>query len=121
MDAMLTGSGETRMADEDLCVAIGEDLTAHYPGYPWFVGCDHAAGSVHIDLLVDKPIGFERYGFLLYISTVLGAGGQKAVLRAGGELLERFGLRRGPASPDTAQIVREHGLIIDGAKNKSKH
>lgn len=119
MDAILTGSGETRMADQDLCVAVGEDLTQTFPGYAWFVGVEH--GSVIIDLEVPKPIGMERYAYRLNISTVLGPGGQKKVRSAGGELLERFGLRRGPAHEDTDQIASAHGLIIDGHRNKSKH
>ena len=118
MDAMLTGSGPDMMADQDLCVAIGQDLTRSYPGYFWMVGVQ--AGSVQIDLQIEKPIGLERYGYRLNVSTVLGAGGQKAVMRAGGELLERFGLRRGVAHEDTAEIAKEHGLIIDGHHNKSR-
>jgi hypothetical protein len=121
MDAIITGSGDTRMADQDVCIAVGEDLTKHYPGYYWMVGCDHQAGSVQIDLQVPKPVGLERYGYRLNISTILGAGGQQAVVRAGGELLERFGLRRGRASADTDDIVREHGLDVSNNKNKSKY
>lgn len=121
MDAIITGSGENRMADQDVCVAVGEDLTRHFPGYYWMVGCDHNAGSVQIDLQCPKPIGLERYGYRLNISTVLGAGGQKAVMRAGGELLERFGLRRGMAVAETDDIAREHGLDISANRNKSKY
>jgi hypothetical protein len=121
MDAILTGSGDNQMADQDVCIAVGEDLTKHYPGYLWMVGCDHEAGTIQIDLQCDKPIGMERYGYLLHLSTVMGAGGQKAVMRAGGELLERFGLRRKWAHPDTADIARENGLDVSNNKNKSKH
>ena len=121
MEATTTGSGEKQMADEDVCIAVGEDLMQRYPGYPWSVGCNHEAGTVVIDLMIDKPPHLRNYGYQLYLSTVLGAGGQKAVMRAGGELLERFGLRRTWAHPDTPDIAREHGLIIDHNKNKSKH
>lgn len=120
-DAILTGSGPTRMSDQDVCIAVGEDLTRAFPGYPWMVGANHEAGTLQIDLMIDKPIGLERYGFLLHISTVLGAGGQKAVMRAGGELLERFGLRRGVAHEDTSEIARAHGLNTDDNRNKSRH
>lgn len=120
MDAVLTGFGETRMADQDVCIAVGEDLTRHYPGYLWMVGVNHDAGTVCIDIQCDKPIGLGQYGYMLYLSTVLGAGGQAAVMRAGGELLERFGLRRGIAHEDTDHIAREHGLDTSNNKNKSK-
>ncbi len=119
MDAILTGHGENRMADQDVCIAIGEDLARAYPLYPWMVGVEH--GSVVIDLQIEKPIGLERYGYRLNLSTVLGPGGQKHVMRAGGEMLERFGLRRGTAHEDTAEIAREHGLDTDNNKNKSKY
>lgn len=117
-DFHITGSGENAMADQDVCIAVGEDLTKHYPGYPWMVGCQ--AGSVCIDLAVDKPLGMDRYGYRLNVSTVLGPGGQKRVMQAGGELLERFGLRRGEAPDDAAEQARENGLDVSGARNKSR-
>lgn len=111
---------ENAMADQDVCIAVGEDLTRAFPGYPWMVGVDHEAGMVKIDLMVHKPPHLRNYAMQLYLTTVLGAGGQKRVMQAGGELLERFGLRRGAAHEDTADIAAEHGLITDGHKNKSK-
>jgi hypothetical protein len=119
MDAVLTGYGENQMAEQDICVAVGEDLTRTYPGYYWMIGCEH--GSVIIDLEIPKPLGLERYGYRLNVSTVLGPGGQKRVRQAGGELLERFGLRRGTAHEDTNLIAAENGLIIDGHHDKSRH
>ena|ERR1700749_2250239 len=112
---------EHAMADQDVCIAVGEDLTRMYPGYLWMVGCNHEAGVVMIDLQVDKPPHLRNYAYQLNISTVLGPGGQKRVLQAGGELLERFGLRRTFAHEDTNEIAREHGLITDNNKNKSKY
>jgi hypothetical protein len=121
MEAYSQGQGENAMADQDLCQAIGEDLTRAYPGYIWAVGCDHNAGTVCIDLAVTKPLGLENWAYMLFISTVIGPGGQKRVMRAGGELLERYGLRRTFAHVDTSEIAREHGLDRDNNKNKSKH
>jgi hypothetical protein len=115
MEATVTGDN---MADQDACIAIGEDLARAFPGYPWMVGVDH--GSVCIDLALDKPLGMERYGYRLNLSTVFGPGGQKRVMQAGGELLERFGLRRTFAHDDTREIARENGLDIGGARNKSR-
>lgn len=120
-EAVLTGSGPTQMADQDVCIAVGEDLTRAYPGYFWMVGCNHEAGTIEIRLQVPTPIGTERFGYLMYISTAIGIGGQKAVMRAGGEMLERYGLRRKWAHPDTDDIAREHGLITDHAILKSRH
>lgn len=123
MEPVVTGSGETQMADQDLCIAVGEDLERMFPGYPWMVGCDHqkTAGRVVIDLGVEKPPHLRNYAYALNITSVLGPGGQQKVMRGAGELLERFGLRRGTAHADTHEIAREHGLIIDNNKDKSKH
>lgn len=120
MEAYVEGSGATRMADQDVCIAVGEDLQKHYPDFPWMVGCNHEAGTIAIDLGVEKPPGLERYGYLLHIDTVLGAGGQTAVMRAGGEILERFGLRRGAAADGFRERAAENGLDVGNAVGKSK-
>lgn len=116
MDALVSGG----MADQDVCIAVGEDLTQVYPGYMWKVGCNHDAGTVVIDVGVPKPIGMENYGYMLHLSSVLGPGGQKRVRQAGGEMLERLGLRRGVAQADTHYRAVEHGLDLGGAVTKSK-
>lgn len=120
MDAYVEGAGPRGMADQDVCIAVGEDLQRHYPDYPWMVGCNHEAGTVAIDLAVEKPPGLERYGFLLHLDTVLGAGGQQAVMRAGGEILERFGLQRGAARDGFQERAAENGLDASGAIGKSR-
>lgn len=111
---------EHAMADQDVCIAVGEDLMQTYPGYAWSVGCNHAAGTVIIDLPDLKPAHLRNYAMMLYISTILGPDGQKKVRHAGGELLERLGLSRRGAVHDTPEIAAAHGLITDNNKNKSK-
>ena len=103
------------MADQDVCIAVGEDLESCYPGYPWAVGCDHLAGRVVIDLAVEKPPSFRNFAYALNLTTVFGPGGQKRVREAGGELLERFGLRRARAYEDTHLRARENGLDVSGS------
>ena len=120
-DAILTGDGATMLADQALCVRVGEDLARAYPGYQWMVGCNHEAGTVVIDLLCDKPIGLANYGYLLHISSLMGAGGQAKVMRAGGELLERFGLRRGSAQSEWKDQAVQNGLDLGNAVLKSRH
>lgn len=121
MEAYLSGEGPTQMADQDLCIAVGEDLTRTYPGYAWMVGCNHESGTLHINVDVPKPAGLEGYGYLLHISSVIGPGGQKRVHMAGGEMLERFRLRRGVAHADTDELALAHGLDLTGHKNKSRY
>lgn len=104
------------MADEDLCRAVGEDLTRHYPGHPWMVGCDHEAGTLAIKLgYTQTPMGM-----LLHIGKLQGPGGQRLALMAGGELLERFGLPRKAADGDAVDAAREHGLDDSHAITQSR-
>lgn len=120
VEVEVEASGETAMADEDVCRAVGEDLCRAYPNYPWMVGCDHQAGRVVIDLGVSKPFGLDNYAYGLRITTCTGPGGQQAVMRAGGELLERFGLKRGVANYEHRQEAAENGFDIGGAKYAKK-
>lgn len=115
MEIDVQSEGPTAMADEDACRAVGEDLQQAYPGYPWMVGCDHTAGRLVIDIALKKPFGLENYAYALHLATVFGPGGQARVRRAGGELLERFGLRRGHAAPDHRQEAASNGLDIHEA------
>lgn len=120
-DAILTGSGATRAADEALCLIVGTDLTETYPGYAWNVGCNHEAGTIAISLDVPGQISNTTKGFLMHIATAVGPGGQKKVRAAGGELLERWGLPRGRAPGDAVERALEHGLDRGGEILKSRY
>ena len=120
ISAIIQASGPTAMQDRDVCLAVSETLTRAYPGYPWLVGANHEAGTVVIDLELDKPIGLSNYAYLLHIPTLMAPGAQTRVLAAGGELLERFGLQRGAAPKDVGQRAAEGGFDITGAIGKSR-
>jgi hypothetical protein len=113
--------GENAMAEQDLCIAVGEDLTRSYPGYDWYVGVILEAGSIAIDLLCGKPPQYRNHGYLLHIPSLLGPGGHERVMRAGGELLERFGLPRTSAPHDWRQRAVENGLDVTGEVKKSRN
>ena len=106
--------GET-MADIDVCRAVSEDLCQVYPGYPWAVGVTHQGGTIAIDLAVEKPPAFRQFGYMLHLSSIMGPGGQAKVRAAGGELLERYGLRRGSAQADVQERAKENGLDVSGS------
>lgn len=102
------------MADQDLCIAIGEDLMQHYPGHPWRVGCDLDAGSIVIELAYDYPgMPNATLGYRLHPQTMMGPGAHHRVMQAGGEMLERFDLARGAATSDSSYAAKENGLIVD--------
>ena len=111
---LVLSEGSQAMADEDVCLAVGEDLSATYPGFPWAVGCDHFAGTVVIDLALDKPPAFRNFAYLLHLSSIMGPGGQKKVRAAGGELLERYKLPRTHATENTRTYAKENGLDVSG-------
>lgn len=122
VDGLVRGDGEVTtptltaktMTDADLCQAIGEDLTEHYPGHPWAVGVDLESGSVTIRLGYPYPgMPATSFGYLLHPATVVGPGGQHRVMQAGGELLERYQLARGAATDESADRAAENGLITE--------
>lgn len=108
--------GEHGATDEALCILVGQDLTKHYPGHPWMVGVNTEAGTVVIDLGYDKPLHLARMAYMIHIPTLKSQGGFKHVMRAGGEILERFGVPRGTATDNTAAYAQENGLIADDTK-----
>lgn len=122
MDAVITGHGPRQMADEDICRAIGEDLTQTYPGYLWQVGCNHDAGVATILLIVPTATRADQAkGFMIHLDTVVGPGGSKKVRDAGGEVLERWGLPRGRAPSDYMAQAGEHGLDTANSITKSRY
>jgi hypothetical protein len=121
MDYATHSTGEHAMAEEDLCRAVGEDLQRAYANYPWMVGCNVAAGTVVINLPEPwKPLKYRNYGILLHMGSLMGPGGQKKVLYAGGELLERMGLPREAAPANAGQKAKENGMDVANAVGNSK-
>ena len=119
--SFLTGYGARLKEDQDVCVRVGTELARHFPGFDFMVGVDHDAGTVAIDIMTDKPMGLANYGYLLHLATVLGPDGPRRIRNAGGELLERFGLRRDRADAEWRLQAREHGLDTSNNHNKSRH
>lgn len=105
--------GLARHAPRDLEVAaaIHAKLNEHYPGHQWATSADHATGMASVRLLYLDTLGINgKYGFQLHLKQLASDPGMKAVVRAGGELLERYRLRRGAANDETKLLANEHGL-----------
>lgn len=70
-------------------------LLKHYPGHPWSVRVTSYQGILTVRLLIR---GYERFTSLFHyfikLDLVHGDPNLKCVVRAGGELLERWGLAR---------------------------
>lgn len=81
--------------DQALANRSAQLLLAHYPGYPWCVRCSSRQGILTVRLLI---VGYEQFTslfqFVMHLKDVHGDPNLRCVVRAGGELLERWGLAR---------------------------
>lgn len=109
--------GESQAADISLCSQVSEILNKHYLNHPWLIGCNHETGVFSIKLLYPNHVGMiGNYGVLLHLRKsaanhdVL----QKNVMRAGGELLERWGMDRGKADNLSYEKAKNGKLITEG-------
>lgn len=100
------------LADIELCQDVGAILEQHYPGHFWMVGCNHEAGTLHIELgYTEKTVKRFPYGYLLHIHNLQNHDTRKKkVVFAGGELLERYGLKRGRANRHAFADVKAKGI-----------
>lgn len=112
----IDGHTPNDVADIALCRDVGEILEKYYPGHFWMVGCNHEAGSLHIELAYqEKTAKRFPYGYLLHIHNLSNPDVRRQkVMHAGGELLERYGLARGKATPYAALDVRNNGIDKSG-------
>ncbi len=80
---------------------IWEVLQLHYPGHQWVVAASHEQGGAFIDF----PM-FTTWRYFIRLVDLKGDPGMKAVVRAGGEILERYRLPRSGFS--VADLVAAH-------------
>lgn len=72
---------------------IADTLERYYPGHPWMVQVSHASGIAYIKL----PILMGRnQAYILHITTLNADPSLRCVMRAGGELLEKYKVPRQP-------------------------
>lgn len=67
-------------------------LERHYPGWLWAVQPDERGGVINIRSLRLSGL----WGYILHTKNIQHDPQLKLVLKAGGEILERFGQKRGP-------------------------
>ena len=107
-------------ADIAICKQVADDLGKHYPGHPWAIGADHEAGVLWIHLAypdnrmtaadVMSGPSFGIPGYLLHIKSLKSKYDWGKVMRAGGELLERYDIARGRMRESDWQKASEHGM-----------
>lgn len=83
---------ESNVADFDTAKQVAERLHALYPGHMWAVHCQWAQGILTIRNLALPA----QYGYIVKILEVWSASElMRQAMTAGGEILERYRLRRG--------------------------
>lgn len=95
-------------ADMALTKRIAETLERHYPSHPWMVEVSHGQGVAYISL----PIVMRRnQKYVLHTNTLASDPGLRAVVRAGGEVLERHNVPRSGFRLDHFLHAREANPI----------
>lgn len=93
--------------DLALTKRMAEVLERHYPGHPWMVQVSHAQGCAYVKL----PILMGRnQAYILHIDRMALDPTLRCVMRAGGELLEKYQVPR-------SQFLLDHFL---NARDKSR-
>lgn len=76
---------------------IAEVVSKHYPNYPWLVQW-HSQGDVSVKLMLSPD---SNYGYIIDTDQCSDYGTLTAMsVKAGGELLERLGMKRGAWNGD---------------------
>lgn len=101
---------EARIAAREVELAnrMADVLNRQYPGHLWMVHASIKGGVVHIRNLYLSG----KWGFVVKLADVLADVENKQLMRAAGELLERYRLRRGALN-----MAEYTGLKTDFAGN----
>lgn len=97
---MLEITDNPNLSTNDFVVArnIAEKLHSHYPGHLWAVTCDGKTGMASV-----RNLRFSgNWGYQIRLSELFGDPDMRVVVKAGGEILERFWQLRGKYNHDRA-------------------
>lgn len=93
-------------ADLTLAMDVSTELNKHYPGWLWAVNASHKNGLVTVRNLMLS----SKFGFVVKIGTLNGpVDTKREAVIAGGEMLERFKMPRGPMKPE--YLVGHHEIF----------
>lgn len=102
----LTGNPNVETLDYLTARQMAETLHKHYPGHLWAVTCEGLKGIATVRNL--RLSG--NWGFIIKLRDLNADPGMKEVIRAGGELLERYRVARGRFNPEDMEreLVADH-------------
>ena len=93
---------KTHLAEHQICRSVGAHLERLYPGWRWWVECRVEAGVVYV-----KNLDLSgEYGFVIHLARLAQDPELKTVMRAGGEVLERYNQHRGQR-PERLTVERD--------------
>lgn len=91
------GYGATYLDDMAIGKKMLDVLEKYYANHAWIVDCNHESGHATIQLMYEgnnKEVKVWKYGFLLHLNKLNSDNLEMKVMRAGGEILERYGMAR---------------------------
>ncbi len=93
-DDLITAEPILRANDEVIAKEVADLLMRHYPGFLWAVSID---SRDHVGVLDIRNLSLHgQWGFRLTLKQYFdGLDTRKKIVRAGGELLERYRMPRG--------------------------
>jgi hypothetical protein len=98
-DQLVTAEPILRANDEVIAKEVAELLLSNYPGYLWAVAIDSRPTVCMLDIRNLSLSG--KWGFRFPLDEYLdGMDTRRKVIRAGGEMLERYRMPRGRFSAD---------------------
>lgn len=107
LEELLTDNPQVSANEHVMARNMAETLHRHYPGHLWAVNVQGSVANV-LNLSLSG-----RWGFTLHIPSQYSASDfDRQVMRAGGEILERYRLTRGRMRPDDIE-----SLPVDAAGN----
>lgn len=77
-------------ADLTLTGRVADVIQRHYPGHPWMIEVSHEQGVV----MVSIPLFTGRHKYVIHINTLKTDPALRTVIRAAGEILERYRIPR---------------------------
>ena len=106
-------AAEDQITANDMVLAkeMADALFAHYPGHLWGVTVDGKQGMAYIrNLSLSGKYGYK----LRLVANYSASEFRKRVIRAGGEILERYRLDRGPVKQDQIDNlpVTRTGIVL---------
>lgn len=113
--ALDAGHDPHKEADARLCEQAMSVLQAHYAGHQWKVESDARQGILKIQI---HSLMGDTLHYVILLDNVDGvAAFSAAVMKAGGEILERYGLPRGPMELDRFLEARDATPNRPGVKD----